>query len=941
MAPVSISSLLILVAIGSAAGAVLDPPQESPALVLALEETKGRLERESSLSACFERGYSAIAHAGCSSLDEVGKRRLALHFTSCHLEFAGRPSPPPCTDAALTNCLAALSGEQFSAYTSYTLHTDHLCFYLESRVWQKGTNTVIRNLLTGANDTAKALAHVVHASEDLRLAQEAALNRSSVTSMALAETQQLLLSSHEKLKASMDESWHRYELVAVALKKLGEYSALLLQLQAYLLANLQIFKSACYYLGCGVIAWALTSTKRTSDARFKVFVGFAAALAAEVLLAYRWTNINSALRAGLKPIALPSLLLANNDAAAADSNRTGSVEHSQEGVNASLARYARLSASTSAQLLLQAKDVVVFCLLYGIGLLGHAALAVTSGSAVITNETDFSIVSLEGLMRALAGGEGGSGQDQNSWDQETLRAGVRASLLLFVVLSIAASFFSFVDYQRYNAALLRRLGEEMEAVREGIAKANGTTGAAYTKAAHTDKSSPPPSPGPRGLLMKPSDEDPATRSSAPSRFSTGNAAKTPFPSSLSLVASSLMRPFKLGSGSSTGSNPPALLSSGGSHQSSSASSSAGVAAAGVGLQPASAVLFAPFGSVLANQALAAGLPVNPSLHVSPQTAALLGSHYGGYDEDDSEDSTYDPSSASEWTGSARSQDESLALAGAETDRSGEGVDNEGDNWLHKAATTAAGHDPSLSAPSSPSSTSSASRVSSIHRQEEEEEEGEGGAGGEGQGTKWNLRPRFSLGLPSAAGASSSSASATVLAPAPAAQHNPVLAFESPADFARLVSLSHAASAIHRFATVTAPNSNLMAIDGEADDEEDEEPEAAEDSDEDEDDDEGPTATRPAAAAGSSSSSSSSAALPLVPLSGKKRGRKEAEGAAVAAAAAASSLLSPAASSRGAAGRGKKSPLEVVKEDDEEELEPMDVAPAAASSAPASKRVRKH
>jgi hypothetical protein len=157
-----LASFLVLVAFAddAVAAPAVDVPQESPSLILALQEVKSKLEQERHLSGCFENGYKAIAHHGCGALDEIGKRRLALHFTGCHLSFAGRPAPPPCTDASLTSCLSQISTEQFGVFTSYTLHTDHLCYYLESRLWQRGTNAVIRNLLTGANDTARALAQV-------------------------------------------------------------------------------------------------------------------------------------------------------------------------------------------------------------------------------------------------------------------------------------------------------------------------------------------------------------------------------------------------------------------------------------------------------------------------------------------------------------------------------------------------------------------------------------------------------------------------------------------------------------------------------------------------------------------------------------------------------------------------------------------------------------
>jgi hypothetical protein len=101
-------------------------------------------------------------------------------------------------------------------------------------MFNDATSLVIRRLLLGANDTARALAEVVNASEDLRVAQEAALNRSLSVVRAFEASQQTALASQERMGAAISESWGRYEKVSAVLRQLAEYAAVLLHLQGYI-----------------------------------------------------------------------------------------------------------------------------------------------------------------------------------------------------------------------------------------------------------------------------------------------------------------------------------------------------------------------------------------------------------------------------------------------------------------------------------------------------------------------------------------------------------------------------------------------------------------------------------------------------------------------------------------------------------------------------------
>jgi hypothetical protein len=107
-------------------------------------------------AACFSDAYKQIAVQGCKHLTDVQRRHLALHFASCHMRMSGRfmPDCPISSDISSCTNKTALDDVSFGTYTAYTLHTESLCFYVETKEWEATSSDLIRRLLSGANSTA-------------------------------------------------------------------------------------------------------------------------------------------------------------------------------------------------------------------------------------------------------------------------------------------------------------------------------------------------------------------------------------------------------------------------------------------------------------------------------------------------------------------------------------------------------------------------------------------------------------------------------------------------------------------------------------------------------------------------------------------------------------------------------------------------------------------
>ena len=127
-----------------------------------------RFESEKDLNECFTRAYTAMGRGGCRSLEEGGKRRLAIYFANCHLEITGRETYPCPPEQELRECTRIMDATAYTEFSAYTRHVDVLCYTIESKVWREETAQVVQRLLSGANDTAQVLSKVIYASEELR-----------------------------------------------------------------------------------------------------------------------------------------------------------------------------------------------------------------------------------------------------------------------------------------------------------------------------------------------------------------------------------------------------------------------------------------------------------------------------------------------------------------------------------------------------------------------------------------------------------------------------------------------------------------------------------------------------------------------------------------------------------------------------------------------------
>ena len=102
-----------------------------------LEKLGGRLQTQGCWTAAVKN-----LEAGCRSLDETRRSRLAVEFTNCHLTKSGM-EPYSCTeDMQIHECTKPMAVESvnslaFSVYTTFFTHAESMCFYLQSEAFER------------------------------------------------------------------------------------------------------------------------------------------------------------------------------------------------------------------------------------------------------------------------------------------------------------------------------------------------------------------------------------------------------------------------------------------------------------------------------------------------------------------------------------------------------------------------------------------------------------------------------------------------------------------------------------------------------------------------------------------------------------------------------------------------------------------------------------
>ena len=91
---------------------------------------------------CWKNALKELEN-GCKHLTDDVQRWLALHFTNCFLEKAGQTTYPCDREKDISVCLSMMNNNGFTAFTNFFTHTQSMCYFLQTQVWQEETENTM------------------------------------------------------------------------------------------------------------------------------------------------------------------------------------------------------------------------------------------------------------------------------------------------------------------------------------------------------------------------------------------------------------------------------------------------------------------------------------------------------------------------------------------------------------------------------------------------------------------------------------------------------------------------------------------------------------------------------------------------------------------------------------------------------------------------------
>ena len=228
-------------------------------------------QRESKMprySECWTEALQHL-HIGCKHLTDDVQHRLALTFTNCFLMKTGRETYPCDVGQELSECTGAMKAEAYSTFTEFFTHTQNICFFLQAQVWQEMSDQTVHKL-------ADSSARVAQQIEDSSSLQEEMIRQQNKS----ISNQQILLERGHELKKTLQDSTVDVQIMLTQFKEstveqrqlIFEVFDRMNSLQSVVMGEFTGFYSLIFYTISIIICYLLTSTPRTSGARFWLFV---------------------------------------------------------------------------------------------------------------------------------------------------------------------------------------------------------------------------------------------------------------------------------------------------------------------------------------------------------------------------------------------------------------------------------------------------------------------------------------------------------------------------------------------------------------------------------------------------------------------------------------------------------------------------------------------
>jgi 3-methyladenine DNA glycosylase AlkC len=250
----------------------------------ALRESKSRIPE---YGHCWKNALKQLDE-GCRQLTDETQHSLALSFLNCFLLSTGKEHLI-CNKPHYIDCTKDFDNSLVQLHNNYFIHTQNMCSFLQLQIWHDKTEETISRLATASSDTAKKLLESSEQQEKLLSQQSESLTNQDKIMQSGNQLEKVLESSTSGVKAIFDEY-----------KKTTKEQRLLItdvfdrvsSLQNLVLGEFTSLYSLIFYVLSISISYLVTSTPRTSGARFWLFLLMTADIFVERLIV-SWCGVDS------------------------------------------------------------------------------------------------------------------------------------------------------------------------------------------------------------------------------------------------------------------------------------------------------------------------------------------------------------------------------------------------------------------------------------------------------------------------------------------------------------------------------------------------------------------------------------------------------------------------------------------------------------------------
>jgi len=217
---------------------------------------------------CWKNALSALT-VGCKDLDDEVQSRLALRFANCFLEKAGLRTYP-CSDAEeISDCLVNIDNNAFTTYANFFTHTQNMCYFLQSQVWQENTVLTVEKLVASSDDVSRSMenshklqAEILSGQEKTLKYHQELLQNSTHLNKAIEAGKEDVRDILAEFKSSTDE---QKSLIFEVFNRVSK-------LQNLVLSEVNWLYTVVFYGACLLVVYIVTATKRTADARLILLI---------------------------------------------------------------------------------------------------------------------------------------------------------------------------------------------------------------------------------------------------------------------------------------------------------------------------------------------------------------------------------------------------------------------------------------------------------------------------------------------------------------------------------------------------------------------------------------------------------------------------------------------------------------------------------------------